>query len=79
MVASDARTYPRVEHLRGTSLGLALALLTNIRLGWEGLSETNTRACKQHSELTDVKSFLTLGLGGDVASYFPFATAAPSE
>jgi predicted small integral membrane protein len=36
--------YPRVEHLKGPSLRLALALSANIRLGWKGLSGTNTLA-----------------------------------
>ena len=38
------RDYPRVEHLKGVSLGSALALVANIRLGWKGLPETNTIA-----------------------------------
>jgi hypothetical protein len=33
--------YPRVKHLKGASLGYALALLDNIRLGLPG---TNTLA-----------------------------------
>ncbi len=36
--------YPRVEHLKGASLGYALALPTNIRLGWKGLPGTNALA-----------------------------------
>jgi hypothetical protein len=36
--------YPRVEHLKDASLGKALALLTNIRLGWIGFPGTNTLA-----------------------------------
>jgi hypothetical protein len=32
------------KNLRGISLGKAQALLTNIRLGWKGLSGTNTLA-----------------------------------
>jgi len=34
--------YPRVEHLKGASLGLSLALPANIRLGWKGLPGPNT-------------------------------------
>jgi hypothetical protein len=34
--------YPRVEYLKGDSLSEALALITNIRLGWQGLSGMNT-------------------------------------
>jgi hypothetical protein len=36
--------YPSMEHLKGTSLGYAWALLGNIRLGWKGLPGTNTIA-----------------------------------
>jgi len=36
--------YPRVENLNGASLGQALALSENIRLGWKGLPGTNTLA-----------------------------------
>ncbi len=32
--AITAGAYPRVEHLKSASLGEALALPTNIRLGW---------------------------------------------
>jgi hypothetical protein len=39
MFESKAGAYPRVEHLKGASLGPA-----NIRLGWRGLPETNTLA-----------------------------------
>ncbi len=34
--------YSRVEHLKIAPLGYALALLTNIKLGWKGLPETDT-------------------------------------
>jgi hypothetical protein len=33
-----------VEHLKGVSLGRALTLPANIRLGWKGLPETTTLA-----------------------------------
>jgi hypothetical protein len=33
---------PRVEHMKGASLGLTLALPANIRLGWKGLPGANT-------------------------------------
>jgi hypothetical protein len=36
--------YPRVEHLKGASLGQAPGLPANIRLGWRGLLGTNTLA-----------------------------------
>jgi len=35
---------PRVENLKGVSIGLALTLLANIRQGWRGLPETNILA-----------------------------------
>jgi hypothetical protein len=41
-VRSGAHT--SVEHLKGASLGWALALPANIRLGWKGLPSTNTPA-----------------------------------
>ncbi len=34
--------YPRVDVLKGGSLGLALALLANIILSWKGLQGKNT-------------------------------------
>jgi hypothetical protein len=40
--------YPRVEHLKGASLVKSLALPANIRLGWKGLSGTNTLAYYQN-------------------------------
>jgi hypothetical protein len=39
--------YPRVEDLKGASLGLAPA--SNIRLGWKGLSGTNALAYYEKS------------------------------
>ena len=36
--------YPRVEHLKNSSIGLAQALPTNIRLCWKSLLDTNTLA-----------------------------------
>jgi hypothetical protein len=38
-----------------------IALSTNIRLGWKGLPGTNTLAFHEHSQITDVKVFVTLG------------------
>ncbi len=40
--------YPRAEHHKCASLGLTLALLENIRLGWKGLAGTNTLAYYEH-------------------------------
>jgi hypothetical protein len=36
--------YPRVEHLKGSSIGQAPILPTNIRLSWKGLAGANTLA-----------------------------------
>ncbi len=44
MFADKDGAYHRVEHLKGTSLGLAPALPTNIRLGWKGMPGTNAPA-----------------------------------
>ncbi len=40
-----------------------LALHTNIRLGWKGLLGTNALAYYEKSQLTSVKSFVTLTPG----------------
>jgi len=34
--------YPRGKHMKGAPLGQAPALLTNIGLGWKGLSGSST-------------------------------------
>jgi hypothetical protein len=39
------------EYLNDISLGQAPALPPNIRLGWKGLTETNTLAYFEHSAL----------------------------
>jgi len=44
MFVGNARGYPKVEQMRSASLGSALALLANIRLGWKGLKGKNTLA-----------------------------------
>ncbi len=44
-------------------LGKILALPTNIRLGCKGMQETNTLAFLENLKLTDVKSFITSGIG----------------
>ncbi len=41
--------------------GKLLALLETIGLEWKGLSETNTLGYYEHSLITNVKSFITLG------------------
>jgi hypothetical protein len=62
--------YPRVEHLKGASLGWAPALLANIRLGWKGFPGTNTLAYYEKSKLTAVKSFITLATWPKVIKLF---------
>jgi hypothetical protein len=47
-----------MEHLNGASLGYALALPGNIRLGWKGLSGTNTLGLLQKSVNYGRKSFI---------------------
>ncbi len=49
--------YPIVEHLKSASLGSALALPANIRLGCKGLSETNTLAYYRSTLITVEKKF----------------------
>ncbi len=44
MFAGMPGAYTRVEHLKAASLGWALALPANIRLGRQGLPGTNTLA-----------------------------------
>jgi len=44
MFAGKARGHPGVMQLKG-----ALALFANIKLGWKGLSWTNTQAYYEHS------------------------------
>ncbi len=50
--------YPRVEHLEGASLGKALALPANIRLGWKDSPRTNILAYYENPYITAVKSFI---------------------
>ncbi len=64
MLEGKARSLPKVEHLKGASLGQALALPTNIRLGWKGFAGTYALAYFEKSLLTTVKSFITLAQVG---------------
>ncbi len=48
------------EHQKGASLLHGLAFLENIRLGWEGLSETKSLAYYEHSLVTPM--FYDIGL-----------------
>ena len=52
-----------MEHLKCRPIGLTLALSSNIRLGWKALPGTNTLAYYENSQITAVKSFLTLAPG----------------
>ncbi len=53
----------KVKHLSGAPLkGRLLALSTNIRLGWKGLTETNTPAYYENLLITAVKSFIVQAL-----------------
>ncbi len=47
--------YPRVEHLKGASLGKYLALPTNIRLGWKGLPVRSTLGYYDNLQIMAVK------------------------
>jgi hypothetical protein len=60
MFGGKAITYPRVEHLKGASLGWAPALPANNRQGWKGLPGTNAVASYENTYTTAVKSFITL-------------------
>jgi hypothetical protein len=40
-----------VEHINGTSHGTALALTTNVGLGWKSLSGTNTTVYHKNCEI----------------------------
>jgi hypothetical protein len=49
-----------VEHLKGASLRQVSTLPPNNRIGWKGLPGTNALAYLEKSELTAVKSLITL-------------------
>ncbi len=53
-----------MKHILGAPLyGRLLASPTNIRLGWKGLSETNTLAYYENPEITAVKCFIVQAPG----------------
>ncbi len=53
-----------MKQLAGAPLqGWLLDLPINIRLGWKGLPGSNAPAYYEKSELTDIKSFITLAPG----------------
>jgi hypothetical protein len=64
-----------VKHLSGASLGYSLALPANIRLGWKGLPGKNALAYYEKSQLTVVKSFITLATGVNVIKFLTYAAA----
>jgi hypothetical protein len=47
--------YPRGEQLKGVSLGQAVALLANIKIGWKGLPGTSNLAHYEHLQTMPVK------------------------
>ncbi len=59
--------------------GKLLALPMSIRLGWKGLLGTNTLAHYENSQITDMKSFITLAPGFNVSKLFFFVTDAPKN
>ncbi len=59
-----------MEYLKGVSLVYVPLLLKNIRLGWIDLSGTTTIANYKHSQITAVKSFITLGRGSNIIKLF---------
>ncbi len=64
------RAYPRLEHLKGASLGYATAFPTNITLGWKGLPATNSLAYYENLEIMAVKSFIAQAPGANVIKLF---------
>ncbi len=57
-----------MEHLKGSLLGPALALLVNIRLGWKGLDKHSS--VLQLFAIYGRKSFITLGSDFNVMKHF---------
>jgi hypothetical protein len=62
MFVGKAGAYPEVEQLKGASLGKALALPTNLRLGWKGLSGTPNSSLYRTSVHDGSKCFYNIGL-----------------
>jgi hypothetical protein len=53
-----------VEQVSGGPLyGKLLVLPATISLGWKGMPWTNSLAYYEHSQITEEKSFITLGTG----------------
>ncbi len=62
MFACKAGAYPSKVSFGYYTLGWLLVLPANIRLGRKCLPSSNTLAYYEHEQITDVKSFITLGL-----------------
>jgi hypothetical protein len=62
--------YPRRKHLKGAPIGLALALLSNSKMGWKGFPKTNTLPYQASSSAMKEKSFITLTPGPEVIKPF---------
>ncbi len=58
-----SRAYPRVYHPVRSLLKETSAFLAKLRLNWESLPETNTVAFYENSQITAIKSFMTIGPG----------------
>ncbi len=63
MFASKAEACPSEAPFRCSTLGFALALPANIRLGWKGLPRANTLAYCGNPYITAVKSFIVQAAG----------------
>jgi hypothetical protein len=69
-----------VKNLSGAPhYGKLLALPMSIRLGWKGLLGTDTLAYYENSQITDMKSFITLAPGFNVTKLFYLITDAPKN
>ncbi len=59
--------------------GKLLTLSMSIRLGWKDLLGTKTLAYYENSQITGMKSFITLAPGFNVTKLFYFITDAPKN
>jgi hypothetical protein len=56
------KAYPRVEHLKGVSLGKVPAFLAIIKLGGKGLPRTYTLAYYKHVKITELLNVILLNV-----------------
>jgi len=63
-VGKEKGAYPRVEYLKGASLGSALALLAHNSPGREGMPGTDALAYCKNPQITAVKKFYRIGPSG---------------